>query len=37
MIEKEISENYYFIPADYNERGRRKTDDMTFRDVIKEF
>ena len=37
MIEKEISETYYFSPANYNERGRRKTDDMTFRDVIKEF
>ena len=37
MIEKEISETYYFSPANYNERGRRKTDDLTFRDVIKEF
>ena len=37
MIEKEISKTYYFSPANYNERGRRKTDDLTFRDVIKEF
>ena len=37
MIEKEISETYYFSPSNYNERGRRKTDDLTFRDVIKEF
>ena len=37
MIEKEISETYYFSPSNYNERGRRKTDDLTFRDVIKEY
>ena len=37
MIEIEISETYYFSPANYNEKGRRKTDGITFRDVIKEF
>lgn len=37
MIEKEISEIYYFSPANYSEKGRRKTDGITFRDVIKEF
>ncbi len=37
MIEKEISETYYFHPTDYNEKGRRVKDGMTFRDVVKEF
>lgn len=37
MMEKEISETYYFSPANYNEKGRRKTDGITFRDIIKEF
>ena len=37
MMEKEISETYYYNPNDYNENGRRKSDDMTFRDVVKEF
>lgn len=36
-MEKEISENYYFAPTDYNEEGKRKTDGMSFRDVIKGF
>ena len=37
MMEKEISEVYYYSPDDYNEKGRRKSDGMTFRDVVKEF
>ena len=37
MMEKEISEVYYYNPDDYNEKGRRKSDGMTFRDVVKEF
>lgn len=36
-MEKEISKTYYFSPANYNKKGRRKTDGVTFRDVIKEF
>ena len=37
MIEKEISETYYFSPADFDEKGRRIEDGMTLRDVVKEF
>ncbi len=37
MIEKEISETYYFNPADYNQSGRRISDGERFRDVIKGF
>ena len=37
MMEKEISETYYYNPNDYDEKGRRKCDGMTFRDIIKEF
>ncbi len=37
MIEKEITETYYFVPSDFNERGRRISDGVTFRDVVKEF
>ena len=37
MMEKEISKTYYFDSADYDNRGRRKTDGKTFRDVVKEF
>ena len=37
MLEKEISETYYYNPNDYDEKGRRKCDGMTFRDIIKEF
>lgn len=36
-MEKEITENYHFTPTDYNEEGRRKTDGMSFRDIIKGF
>ena len=37
MMEKEISETYYFKPTDFNEKGRRISDGVTFRDVVKEF
>ena len=37
MMEKEIYKTYNFNSADYDNRGRRKSDGMSFRDVIKEF
>lgn len=37
MIEKEITETYYFVPSYFNEKGRRISDGVTFRDVVKEF
>ena len=37
MMEKELCKTFYFIPADYDNRGRRKSDGKTFRDVVKEF
>ena len=37
MMEKELFKVYYFDPADYDNRGRRKSDGMSFRDVVKEF
>ena len=37
MIEKEISETYSFNPDDFNEKGRRKSDGLSFRDLIKEY
>ena len=37
MMEKEFYKTYYFTPADYDNKGRRKSNGMTFRDVIKEF
>lgn len=37
MMEKEISETYYFKPTDFNEKGRRISDGVTFRDVVKEY
>lgn len=37
MMEKELSKTYYFNPTDYDNRGRRKSDGKTFRDVVKEF
>ena len=37
MMEKEISETYYYNPNDYDEKGRRKSDGVTFRDVLKEY
>ena len=36
MMEKEISETYYHDPNDYTESGKRKSDGISFRDVIKE-
>ena len=36
-MEKEISETYYYNPNDYDEKGRRKSDGVTFRDVLKEY
>ena len=37
MMEKEISETYSFRPVDFDEKGRRISDGVTFRDVVKEF
>ena len=37
MMEKELYKTYYFDPADYDDRGRRKSDGKVFRDVVKEF
>ena len=37
MMEKELYKTYYFDPADYDNRGRRKSDGKSFRDVVKEF
>ena len=36
-MEKELYKTYYFNPANYDNRGRRKSDGKTFRDVVKEF
>ena len=36
-MEKELCKTFYFNPADYDNRGRRKSDGKTFRDVVKEF
>jgi hypothetical protein len=37
MMEKELYKTYYFDPADYDDRGRRKSDGKVFRDVVKDF
>lgn len=37
MMEKELFKTYYFNSADYDNRGRRKSDGMSFRDVVKGF
>jgi len=37
MMEKEISETYFFNTEDFNEMGRRISDGVTFRDLVKEF
>ena len=37
MMEKEIIETYYFNPADFDERGRKYEDGVSFRDVVKEY
>lgn len=37
MIEKEISEIYYFNPDDFNESGRSIRGGCTFRDLIKDY
>ena len=37
MIEKEISETYYYNPADFDGNGRRLDDGMTFRDLVKNY
>jgi hypothetical protein len=37
MMEKEIIETYYFNPTDFDERGRRYDDGISFRDVVKEY
>ena len=36
-MEKELCKIFYFNPVDYDNRGRRKSDGKTFRDVVKEF
>ncbi len=30
MMEKELYKTYYFNPADYDNRGRRKSDGKSF-------
>ena len=37
MMEKEIIETYYYNPEDFNENGRRKSDGVTFRNLIKDY
>lgn len=37
MIEREICETYNYTPSDFDENGRRKSDGMTFRNLIKDF
>ena len=37
IMEKELYKTYNFAPADYDDRGRRKSDGKAFRDVVKEF
>lgn len=37
MMEKELAKTYYFQPKDYSMDGRRQTDGMSFRDVVKDF
>lgn len=36
-MEREISERYHFNPADFGEDGRRVSDGLSFRDVVKDF
>ena len=36
-MEKELSKKYYYNPSDFDFSGRRKSDGMTFRNIIKEF
>ena len=37
MQEKEITETYHFQPSDFDIDGRRKSDGVTFRDLVKDF
>ena len=37
MIEKEISETYFFNSADFDGNGRKLDDGMTFRDLVENF
>lgn len=37
MTEKEITETYYFMPTDFNDKGRRFSDGVSFRDVVKDY
>lgn len=37
MMEKEICETYPFDPEDFNEQGRRKSDNLSFRELVMEF
>ena len=36
-MEKEKSKTYHFRPEDYDHRGRREADGVTFREVVKGF
>lgn len=36
-MEKEISETYQFCPEDFSMDGRRKSDGITFREIVKGF
>ncbi|MBO7046421.1 MAG: hypothetical protein J6W38_08755 [Prevotella sp.] len=36
-MEKEISETYYFNPANFDKNGRRMDDGMTFRNLVKNY
>ena len=36
-MEKEISETYYYNPAEFDNQGRRLSDSTTLRDIIKDF
>ena len=33
-MEKELCKIFYFNPVDYDNRGRRKSDGKTFRDIV---
>lgn len=37
MMEKEICETYPFNPEDFNEHGRRKSDNLSFRELVMQF
>ena len=37
MMEREISERYFFDPFDYDKKGRRRKDGLPFRELVREF